>query len=713
MIELSFANDLGRWLLTYLVHSTILLASAWLLTRKVRKHAEALWTAALLGGLLTTSLQVGLGYGSILGTLAMPQSAAAIETRATGGETVQQPPTLLLSESRRETRARQASTPLRGVGPISTAPIESPRRLASSWSVLLAGFWVFGAVLLAVRLGIQALRFRRQLIDRTEVKNPSLLERLSQLIRKGAGPSVRLTSSPKARVPFATGWLRPEICLPNRVLTELEDDTQEAILAHELAHLERRDPLWQLVHELVAAVFFVQPLNRVACLKIREQAELSCDRRAADLTGRPVALARVLTEIATWFHSPSLQPAPGVVSGAGGNLSRRVSRLLDPEHNPKTAWHGLALAASLLLAVATLAPTFSAQAEVPSPPPVPAPPVPTPVVALTKAPAAAPPAPMLLTAPSFTLLTGIPESPPEAPTPSAPVPAESPSPAPAQSAAIAAVAVAPAVPPAPVAHASPARLQEPSAAEQEADAEDSDDEDSDTDEAEAEIEAFEEELEAQMEELGAVFEEMEEIFEEELEAAMEELEAVLEGEMEGFEEEIEAQMEAIEEEIEKLAEEHEERIEAAAEELENTQDEARRKELEAEIRASSRELGQLGAIIGEAFAQFQVGTRLSSIAGPFAQIAAEAATQHAKIAQVIAQHMRAFSSDGRAPTDEEMANLRREMERVRAEMAPRREEIARLREEMRGKLEPLREQMQELREKLREDLERWREENDR
>ena len=119
---------------------------------------------------------------------------------------------------------------------------------------------------------------------------------------------------------------------------------------------------------------------------------------------------------------------------------------------------------------------------------------------------------------------------------------------------------------------------------------------------------------------------MEEIFEEELEAAMEELESVLEDEMEGLEEEIEKQMEGIEEEIERLAEEHEERIEAAAEELETTQDEARREELEAEIRASSRELGQLGAIIGEAFAQFQVGTHLSSIAAPIAQIAADAAT---------------------------------------------------------------------------------------
>ena len=90
MIELSFANDLGRWLLTYLVHSTILLASAWLLTRVARKHAETLWTAALLGGFLTASLQVGLGYGSILGTVAIPPSAAAIEAPVHVAETVRQ-----------------------------------------------------------------------------------------------------------------------------------------------------------------------------------------------------------------------------------------------------------------------------------------------------------------------------------------------------------------------------------------------------------------------------------------------------------------------------------------------------------------------------------------------------------------------------------------------------------------------------------------------
>lgn len=140
------------------MHSTILLVSAWLLTRKARKHAETLWTAALLGGILTASLQVGLGYGSILGTVELPQSFVAIEAPANPAETVRQP---------RQARTREASRvplPLLSAEPISTPPIPSPQiRLARSWGTFLAGFWLLGATLMAPHLGVQALRFRRRL----------------------------------------------------------------------------------------------------------------------------------------------------------------------------------------------------------------------------------------------------------------------------------------------------------------------------------------------------------------------------------------------------------------------------------------------------------------------------------------------------------------------------------------------------------------------
>ena len=54
---------LSAWLLTFLVHSTVLLCGVWLVTRWgwVRSHAwkETLWKAALVGGLVTATAQTG------------------------------------------------------------------------------------------------------------------------------------------------------------------------------------------------------------------------------------------------------------------------------------------------------------------------------------------------------------------------------------------------------------------------------------------------------------------------------------------------------------------------------------------------------------------------------------------------------------------------------------------------------------------------------
>ena len=56
-------GDLLSWLLTYAIHSSVLLGAAWLATRARRitpAAAEILWKAALIGGFFTASLQLWL-----------------------------------------------------------------------------------------------------------------------------------------------------------------------------------------------------------------------------------------------------------------------------------------------------------------------------------------------------------------------------------------------------------------------------------------------------------------------------------------------------------------------------------------------------------------------------------------------------------------------------------------------------------------------------
>jgi len=83
------------WLLTYLVHSTILLGAAWLASRLLadRRLAlqETLLRTALIGGLLTTTLQVGVGVEPIGGALAIDGLTRPDAATASQGRTRAQP----------------------------------------------------------------------------------------------------------------------------------------------------------------------------------------------------------------------------------------------------------------------------------------------------------------------------------------------------------------------------------------------------------------------------------------------------------------------------------------------------------------------------------------------------------------------------------------------------------------------------------------------
>src|SRR6267378_5664840 len=54
------SSNLLAWLLTYLIHSTVLLGLAWLVTRRRRLEpaaADLLWKVALIAGLVTGTVQ--------------------------------------------------------------------------------------------------------------------------------------------------------------------------------------------------------------------------------------------------------------------------------------------------------------------------------------------------------------------------------------------------------------------------------------------------------------------------------------------------------------------------------------------------------------------------------------------------------------------------------------------------------------------------------
>ncbi len=333
-----------EWLLTYVVHSTALIAAVWLVSTVVPKITlgtkETLWKIALLGPLATASIhQVG-GVPSVWGELPMPQAlrtadapvaaAPVASANASSSEAVVE---------RRVVRHRagelQITTvrqrPAQAVAAAPTGPVAPQSGGTSPWPIVLLSLWGVGAVLAVGRLVWAASRLRKQLEGRRDVIEDPVLESFLHLCDKaGLKKRPRLTASPHLRSPIALG--RREICLPERAVDSLTPAQQQAMLGHEMAHLLRRDPLWTVAIATIEALFFFQPLNHVARRKIQEVAELQCDDWAAQQAGTGVHLAKCLAEVAGWVEDgPPVSPTVTAMADRESPIVRRITRLLNEQ----------------------------------------------------------------------------------------------------------------------------------------------------------------------------------------------------------------------------------------------------------------------------------------------------------------------------------------------------------------------------------------------
>ncbi|HEY6323974.1 MAG TPA: M56 family metallopeptidase [Thermoanaerobaculia bacterium] len=368
------ADQALAWLLTYALHSTLLLVSAWAVTRRLGgrrlRLQETIWRCALLGALVTAPAQLALGrlgHAPIAGrwTLAAGDRAQAAPARpletataagvAESGTGMPESPATAAgaaglawregrqagaSRDSREGRERHAAAESAAAAG-ARRPLE--RTLGRAWTPLrpwLLPAWLLGALALTLGYGRSYLALRRRLRYRPQVVGGGVVARLAGLVRQsGLTRRVRLTCTWRLRVPVALGLRAAEVCVPPRALFQLDDEQQDALLAHELAHLARRDPAWLPLTQVVVAVFFFQPLNWLARRRLGELSELLSDEWAVARTGRPLSLAGCLAEVAGWSlagrgvntasRRTTRLPVPGMAAGRPSQLAHRIRRLLD------------------------------------------------------------------------------------------------------------------------------------------------------------------------------------------------------------------------------------------------------------------------------------------------------------------------------------------------------------------------------------------------
>ena len=125
------------------------------------------------------------------------------------------------------------------------------------------------------------------------------------------------------------GLRRPTVLLSAWMVRHLDARELEAVLAHELGHVARRDYLVGWLATVLRDTFCYLPTSWAAYRQLQHEKELACDDLAIGLTRRPLALASALAKV--WQHAlegSRIGPAQALI-GTGGALEGRIARLLD------------------------------------------------------------------------------------------------------------------------------------------------------------------------------------------------------------------------------------------------------------------------------------------------------------------------------------------------------------------------------------------------
>jgi beta-lactamase regulating signal transducer with metallopeptidase domain len=245
------------------------------------------------------------------------------------------------------------------------------RRESAPYFLWLVEFWFAGVVLLSLRsaggiLLVEWLRLRETLPVTEEVMEicKSLQERM------GLRRAVRYCESLHLDAPAVAGWMRPVVLLPVSALTGLSPAQLEAVMAHELAHIQRYDAFVNLFQVGVETLLFYHPAVWWLGKRIRRERENCCDDAAVALCGSPVTYAHALTRLAESKQAPQLAMAAN-----RSPLVERIARLLGANRTAES-FRGahlsagvLCLSAALLAGSALLGSVHYAQAQSPAPAP--------------------------------------------------------------------------------------------------------------------------------------------------------------------------------------------------------------------------------------------------------------------------------------------------------------------------------------------------------
>lgn len=217
----------------------------------------------------------------------------------------------------------------------SAAPGSWASNLSINWQWLksagLAVWWLGSSMILLWSLA-RVIRFQRLL--QSAAVNPTqdlerLVEQQAQMLGLLQAPKLRLV---KAQIAPMIWWIggRPKLLLPQQLTESLPADELRWLIAHEVAHVRRRDHWVRWVEWLACVAFWWNPITWVSRKYLRINEEICTDALVLrSLQPNPKTYANSLLNAVEFLIEP-LQRPPAMASeiNSGGALEKRLKMIL-------------------------------------------------------------------------------------------------------------------------------------------------------------------------------------------------------------------------------------------------------------------------------------------------------------------------------------------------------------------------------------------------
>jgi bla regulator protein blaR1 len=221
----------------------------------------------------------------------------------------------------------------------------------------VSGLWILALAWLSGTSRLAIWQYQRRRAASRLVRDAIPLETGREVgcLRATVGASrllrFELRQSPLNIEPCVAGIMRPTILWPAGLSDRLSDAELDAVLAHEVCHIRRRDNLSSLAHSIVETVFWFHPLVWWLGNRLVTERERACDEEVVQMAIEKERYAEGILKVCRFC----VQNPAAFVAGIGtSRLAERIERIMcGPSRHPVSTSARAVLAMTALLSTLT------------------------------------------------------------------------------------------------------------------------------------------------------------------------------------------------------------------------------------------------------------------------------------------------------------------------------------------------------------------------